>query len=161
MAAIYFLIFYLCGSLMNLKMPAEGKYWLKTICVWVCLGRIMIGFSCHPGYRHIWVFLSKEIENYPDFQKNFEHRLYHREEFLTDPSWFMAPVIVSVYDRSLAPCVQKIVSQQVFLPGIWQKGLFVCLCVCFEHFMTGEYSVDRMPQRELIFKDQRNVFSLT
>lgn len=47
MAATYPLIFYLRWSLMNLRMHAESKYWLKTISFWVCLRRIRMRFTSH------------------------------------------------------------------------------------------------------------------
>lgn len=103
----------------------------------------------------VFLFFYQEISNYPNCQTNLEHRLYHREEFLTDPFWFMAPVGLSVCDRSLARCAQKIVSQQV-LPQTWWKALFICVFVL--NILWREYFVDNMSQRKLIFKEQRNVF---
>lgn len=75
-----------------------------------------------------YYFLSKKVQNYPDYQPNPEHRLCHGEEFLTHPSREMAPMSLSACDHWPAEHRKLCLSRFSLKPGEKARS-FVCVFV--------------------------------
>lgn len=130
---------------MNLRICVEGKYGF-----WVYLSKNYNRFLFRSCIQTHLGVSPKKIQTYHDYQTRFKHRLYHREEFLTGLFWFMAPVNLSVCHPSLDTCVGKNCIPAGSASNL-VKRLFICFCVYFKHFLTGENFVDNMHTKEAYF----------